>query len=217
MSTPEAELRRAWVGTFGRSAAVDASLDALLARLREPHRRYHTAVHVVWVIRHLRSLTAAPAPELMAAALYHDAIYDPLSSSNEAESAALADAALQRAGWDRSRRQIVGGLIVATASHDVVADDAPQPMTNQLLDADMAILGADPAAYAAYVTGIRAEYQMVTDQQWRVGRTAVLQRFAAMPAIFRTEAMCAAREHRARANIASELTGLENLRVESAD
>ena len=57
MSSAEVELRSVWHRSFG-TTRTDL-LDGLLARLREPHRRYHTAVHVAWVLRHLQRLIDA--------------------------------------------------------------------------------------------------------------------------------------------------------------
>ena len=84
MSSAEVELRGVWHRSFG--ATRTDLLDGLLARLREPHRRYHTAVHVVWVLRHLQRLidaerervggTSAAVDDdaLRLAALFHDAV-----------------------------------------------------------------------------------------------------------------------------------------------
>jgi predicted metal-dependent HD superfamily phosphohydrolase len=77
-----------------------------------------------------------------------------------------------------------------------------------LLDADLAILGAEPGAYQAYVNGVRAEYSHVDDHQWRTGRGAVLAHFVARQRLFLTDYMHAMFEHRARANIEAELAAL---------
>jgi predicted metal-dependent HD superfamily phosphohydrolase len=99
-------------------------------------------------------------------------------------------------------------LINATAGH--LSDDATDndADTDMLLDADLAILGADSAAYQAYVNGVRAEYAHVDDDQWRAGRTVVLQRFLQRPRLFITEFMHTTYQHRARANIEAELAAL---------
>ena len=83
------------------------------------------------------------------------------------------------------------------AGHDR-ADD-----TAMLLDADLAILGAEPGAYQAYVNGVRAEYAHVDDGHWRTGRSLVLQHFLDRPRLFVTDYMYAA----ARAPGASQHRG----------
>lgn len=208
MSSPEVELRTAWHRVAG--AAHAQHVDALLARLREPHRRYHTAVHVVWVLRHLQRLIDADArtatldvAALRLAALYHDAVYDATRTDNEAVSAALAARVAADLGWESGRCELVHRLVMTTAGH------APSDLASALLvDADLAVLGASPTDYDAYVHGIRSEYAHVSSEGWRTGRAAVLERFLAARTVFHTEFMQREREARARANMTAELAAL---------
>ena len=77
---------------------------------------------------------------------------------------------LDELGWEGDRRRAVGALIEATAGHE--ATDEPDRAV--LLDADLAVLGSEPSAYQAYVTGVRVEYAHVDSEAWSVGRAAVL-------------------------------------------
>jgi predicted metal-dependent HD superfamily phosphohydrolase len=212
VTAPEVELGRVWRRLVGVDAgrAGEAALDELLARHRQPHRRYHTATHVMWVLRHVDDLAATNTPvdldAVRAAALFHDAVYDPRSTTNEHDSAGLARRVLADCGWEPARVDRVAALIELTAGH--VAPDTDLG-ADILLDADLAILGAEPAEYRAYVTGVRAEYAHVDDDAWRVGRAAVLRSFLDRPAIYRTTSMQAARERRARANLSAELAELQ--------
>ena len=181
----------------------------LLARHAEPHRRYHTAEHVMWVLRNVDRLLADDLDSkldhdaIRAAALFHDAIYEPLSATNEADSADLAVHRLRPLGWSDARLDAVATLINATAGHEATSRAAAV-----LLDADLAVLGGEPDDYAAYVAGVRFEYGHVPDEQWRVGRTAALRMFLDRPRIYATAAMFAAREARARHNITAEIAAL---------
>lgn len=217
MTSPEAELRRVWHRVVG--PGHDTALEHLLGRHREPHRRYHTATHVMWVCRHVDELvTEQPVAEqpvaeqpvadalaVLAAALFHDAVHDPTSSTNEAASAALAARVLDDIGWAPERCAEVARLVELTATHHTTADDTAGAV---LLDADLAILGADAGAYAAYLAGVRAEYGHVDDAGWRTGRAAVLHHFLSRDAIYATPTMRRQREHRARANLSAELATL---------
>ena len=209
MTSPEAELRWVWHRVAGSDH--DELIDDILSRHREPHRRYHTATHVMWVCRHVDALvvhTPVGDPEaVLAAALFHDVVYDTQSSANEEASAVLADRQLTVLGWLPQRCAVVVQMIEATATHQSATDDAS---TAILLDADLAILGAEPAEYQHYVTAVRAEYAHVDDAAWRSGRAQVLHRFLAQASIYRTETMAAAREGRARANLAAELALLKH-------
>jgi predicted metal-dependent HD superfamily phosphohydrolase len=209
VSSPEAALRRCWSDLGGADETV---ADDLLARHREPQRRYHTAVHVMWVLRHVDELVddRVDAPVVRAAALFHDAVYDPRSTTNETDSAALASRALSPLGWAPERVRLVAELIEGTARHDPVVA-AARPDAAVLFDADLAILGSSPAEYQAYVTGVRAEYGHVDTAGWRAGRAAVLRGFLERDPIYTTAAMRAARERRARANLAAELASLTPL------
>jgi predicted metal-dependent HD superfamily phosphohydrolase len=210
------ELRVAWQ----QHVAIDMNeLEDVLARHREPHRRYHTERHVRWVVRHAQQLTAGLATAqhahrvdlgaVVAAAFYHDAVYDPMRTDNEAMSARLAAGVLERGGWDATRVGAVSMMIDATAghsqTHDVETDDLS---TSVLLAADLAVLAADPAGYSAYVNGVRFEYAHVAEPDWVSGRSAVLRSFIEREHIFPAELQLHEWEARARANIAAELAAL---------
>ncbi|MEO8264224.1 MAG: metal-dependent phosphohydrolase [Ilumatobacteraceae bacterium] len=210
MTQPETEIRSAWRQIAGPHH--DGYVDDLLIRYAEPHRHYHTATHIMFVLRHLRDMCLAPhelSREVIAAALYHDAIYEPRDGDNEARSATIASADLAAIGWPPESRESVAALIRATAGHLHGGVGEPGD-SSLLLDADLAILGADPGAYQAYVNGVRAEYDHVDDDQWVQGRAAVLRHFLDRPRLFITHYMFDAREHRARANIEAELAVLSH-------
>jgi predicted metal-dependent HD superfamily phosphohydrolase len=204
----EIELRAAWTASIGRDARCMASFEDVVGRHREPHRRYHGVRHVTWVVRHVHELaTDVPPADLgavLAAAFYHDAVYDPTAADNEERSAALAERVLGELGWDIARCRAVGDLVRATAGHesDGTADRAV------LIDADLAVLGSDPAAYQAYVTGVRAEYGHLDDQAWRRGRADVLRRLLDRRPLYVTEPGRRRWESRAQANLTAELSTL---------
>jgi predicted metal-dependent HD superfamily phosphohydrolase len=77
-----------------------------------------------------------------------------------------------------------------------------------LLDADLAVLGSEPASYQAYVAGVRSEYSHVSVDDWRTGRARVLQSFLDRPTLFATPTGRARWEARARANLAAEVASL---------
>ncbi len=206
MAAPEPELELAWQRHIGDDRRL---LDGLLARHREKQRRYHTATHVAWVIRHIEELVAVePADhldEVVAAAFYHDAVYEPAHPANERASARLARRDLTTLGWSNERTERVAAMIEATAhgeSGPAIGDTAI------LLDADLAILGSDPAAYSDYVASVRAEFRHVDDDEWRTGRASVLQGFLDRTAIFSTPTARDLWEQRARTNLAAELADL---------
>jgi predicted metal-dependent HD superfamily phosphohydrolase len=209
MSDRELELEVAWQ----RHVTTDRMLlDRLLARHREKHRRYHTAAHVAWVIRHVDELASVEPidhlDEVVAAAFYHDAVYEPTYPANERASARLAQRDLTSIGWDADAIERVASMIEAT-EHGTIESGGVTGDTAVLLDADLAVLGADPAGYSTYVTGVRAEYRHVTDDEWRTGRAEVLEGFLERPTIYSTPTAHDRWETRARANLTSELASLD--------
>ncbi len=206
MSEPDLELDLAWQ----RHVSTDRRLlDGLLARHREKQRRYHTATHVAWVLRHVEELAASEPVErlgeVVAAAFYHDAVYEPTHPANERASARLARRDLTALGWAGDAADRVAAMIEAT-EHG--ASPEPTGDTAVLLDADLAVLGADPAAYSTYVEQVRSEYRHVDDADWRAGRSELLRSLLDRDTIFTTPTGRERWESRARANLAAELATL---------
>jgi predicted metal-dependent HD superfamily phosphohydrolase len=218
----EAELRLAWASVAAPTPRSIEVFDDLVGRHRQPHRRYHGLRHVVWVLRHSRRLEAAIAEcgdgvtgydgtAVTAAACFHDAVYDPRADDNEERSAALAAAQLASLGWEAARCQAVAELIGATAGHlaDPADGGAGSPWERPiLLDADLAVLGSAPAAYDAYVNGVRTEYEHLSASEWTAGRSSVVERLLARSSLYATEPARVWWEERARANLAAELAAL---------
>jgi predicted metal-dependent HD superfamily phosphohydrolase/GNAT superfamily N-acetyltransferase len=202
---PASPLQARW-DTELAGAPAEASTVAftdLVARHGEGHRRYHTIEHVVAVLDALGELGAGRAARL--AGWYHDVVYDPTAPDNEARSAELARTVLPGLGVDEATVAETARLIELTREHRPAAGDAQGAM---LIDADLSILGAEPARYDAYAAGVRAEYTHVPDELWRPGRAAVLATFLDRPRLFHTGAGRDRWEERARANLRRELAAL---------
>jgi predicted metal-dependent HD superfamily phosphohydrolase len=218
MGSDEHELRAAWSRCAGDSRDAHVLFDSLVGRHREAHRHYHGVRHIAWVVRHVEELAAAEpvsdSAAIVVAAFFHDAVYDPQAADNEVASARLADRELTMLGWDEARRQRVVTMVEATATHEV--PEAPDNVTEPgiatdaavLLDADLAVLGSDPAGYQGYVAGVRSEYAHVSADDWRTGRTQVLRSFLDRPTLFATPTGRTRWEARARANLAAEVASL---------
>ncbi|CAL9468414.1 hypothetical protein SUDANB120_02788 [Streptomyces sp. enrichment culture] len=207
-------LRSRWLATAA-SAGAPADRDAgpyadrLLAAWSEPQRRYHTTAHLADVLARIDVLSAdAPAADRAAvelAAWFHDAVYRPDRSENEERSAALAERALRELGIAEDRTAEVARLVRLTTTHDPAPGDTNGEV---LCDADLAVLAADPDAYAAYAAAVRAEYGFVPDDAFRAGRAAVLRQLLDLPRLFRTPYGAAHWEAPARRNLTAELAAL---------
>jgi predicted metal-dependent HD superfamily phosphohydrolase len=220
----EVELQIAWASIAPPSPRSSEVFDDLVLRHRQPHRRYHGLRHVVWVLRHTRRLEAAiaechdrltgyDAGAVTAAAWFHDAVYDPRATGNEERSAHLAASQLASLGWEPGRCALVAGLVSATAGHLDGGGSGGEavPLEQQvLLDADLAVLGAEPAAYAAYVNGVRSEYGHLTPHEWADGRSQILRLLLGRAALYATAPARSWWDARARANLTAELAGLRD-------
>ncbi|MCX4906581.1 hypothetical protein [Streptomyces sp. NBC_00878] len=193
--------------------------DNLLARWSEPQRRYHTLAHLTAVLDHIDVLETyertettertegaekytADADLVRLAAWFHDAVYLPDRSENEERSARLAERALPEAGVSEAATAEVARLVRLTVTHAPADDDRNGQV---LCDADLAILAAPPAAYAAYTAAVREEYAFVPPEAFREGRAAILRQLLELPRLFHTPYGAREWETTARWNIRGEL------------
>ncbi|WP_018658150.1 HD domain-containing protein [Actinomadura flavalba] len=197
------DLVERWIALAGaQTRHIGVELDA---RYGEPHRRYHTRAHLVAVLDLVDELAAhaADADTVRLAAWFHDAVYDPERADNEERSARLARRMLADTDVPPAVIDEVARLVVLTVTHAPDADDRDGAV---LCDADLAILGAEPAVYAAYAASVREEYGFVPEEIFRAGRAEVLHGLLGLPALFHTPEARTRFEERARANLRTELT-----------
>lgn len=201
-------VQASWRRAIGHEGA-EAAWAALAAGYGDPARAYHDWTHIARMLDGLDAARAAGTSDLRfdeieLAILFHDAVYDPRRSDNEAASATLftrlAGAAplVGAAAVDR-----IAASIHATRAH-APSDD---PGTRLLLDLDLLVLGDAPDRYRAYAGAVRREYAHVPDALWAAGRDAVLAGFLARARIFQTDTF-AVREAAARANLMAERESL---------
>jgi predicted metal-dependent HD superfamily phosphohydrolase len=193
-------------------ALPEAQQAALEAAYATPARAYHNFSHVREVLRHFEAVARGPGwaqpAEAWLAVLYHDAIHDAGNSDNEARSAALAAGHIARwlpdAGVDVRR---VGELINLTARHGAFKPGDVDRDAALFLDCDMAILGADPAAFDAYDRGIAAEYRgHVPTWAFKLKRRRFLKALLARERIFLSEFFHARLDAQARINLRRAVT-----------
>ncbi|MEY2456078.1 MAG: hypothetical protein QOK06_1172 [Acidimicrobiaceae bacterium] len=185
--------------------AAAAVADGLVARYREPHRSYHTLEHIGEVLAVLERLDAQQ--DVVLAAWFHDAVYDPRAAGGASEraSAELASDQLARLGAPAELVDEVARLVELTAGHTAGPDDHAGQV---LADADLSILGAPAERYQRYQAAVRAEYAHVPDDAWRTGRAAVLGGFLERSRLFHDERLHVELDARARGNLERELRSL---------
>ena len=212
-------LMRAWESLLPGHTALG---EDLLERYEQPHRKYHTSVHLSEMLTALKTLyeqhhTATPRAVLLAA-WFHDAVYEANPGEDEAASADLARTALTPLASTGSltNREVtaIAHLIELTASHQL-ADGIEEYTSGALtradaaffLDADLAILAADSPRYTRYVAGVRAEYAHYAPDAFTRGRAAILQGFLNRTAIYASDTAHLLWDAPARLNLRTELEG----------
>ena len=165
------ELLARWQATLPGQEQMAAHL---LSRYAEPHRRYHTGHHLARVLRAVDELADDHDLFLVRlAAWFHDAVYAIPAGQlpNEEASARLALRELSRAGLEQEDLTQVARLVRLTATHTPGSRD---PEGELLCDADLQILAASPAEYAAYTAAIREEYAAVPEAVFVAGRLEIM-------------------------------------------
>lgn len=178
---------------------------ALVDAYASPPRAYHSLAHVGACLRDLDEAAPGGAAGIETAVWFHDAVYQPLRSDNEARSADLMRALLGPLGVDPQILHDAHRLIMVTAHHaGTTAEDEAV-----IADVDLAVLAGDPAAYDRYADAIREEYGAVTDDQYAAGRARFLTAMLESPSLYRTAwAGVRGLEARARTNMGRELERL---------
>ncbi len=193
-------------------AQAEQAALALFAELEkaygEAHRHYHTLEHVAQCLAWLDwcwGLAERPQ-ELGLALWFHDCVYDPARNDNEARSAAVARQRLAAWGAPAEVLARIEALILATAGHAASEGDV-----GLLLDIDLAILGAEPRAFARFEAQVREEYRAVPEPAYALGRARVLRGLCARTPFYSTPFLRAELEERAQANLERALRHWEAL------
>jgi predicted metal-dependent HD superfamily phosphohydrolase len=179
----------------------------LRAAYAEKHRAYHTTRHIeecLAVMDEFTSLAAYPA-EMECALWFHDAIYEPMSSSNEERSADWAAEFCQRAGVAADSVTRIRSHILATRHVGLAADGDG----SLVVDIDLAILGSDPKRYAESEHDVRKEYRWVPGIVYRRKRVEILQSFLDRRRIYHWEQAYERFELPGRANVAQAIRALQ--------
>lgn len=151
-----------------------ALTDSVFAKYSEAPRHYHHLDHIRSSLAHLDRL--GWSDDLLEGAIwFHDVIYDPSRSDNEAASARFFEASTS--AWiDQEIQAEIARLILATDLRNPRTDD---PLEILMVDIDLAILGSDTASYECYRHAIRREYQHIPEKDFKRGRTVILERLLA--------------------------------------
>ncbi|MFC8801691.1 DUF4031 domain-containing protein [Promicromonospora sp. NPDC057138] len=210
----QAALLTRWDALWADPGPARKAGEELVDRWREPHRVYHSTLHLAVALDALDAIAddaRVPDRALWRARLalwFHDAVHDGVARQDEERSAALVAELLgPLAGTGVSAEDVdeVARLVMVTAEHDPAPDDVVGALVS---DADLAVLGGSPAAYTRYTRQVRAEYCDVPDALFRAGRAQVLRTLLEGGPLFRTAPGAARWQTAAVANLRDELAAL---------
>ena len=147
----------------------------LIRGWQETHRYYHTETHLAFLVAEIEKMAQSGVitpPErhtLLMTAFFHDVIYDPTATDNEAQSAALF-AALTQPRPDTGQIQ---KIILDTRTHQ-----PSTPLSAAFIGLDLAILTQSALPeLLTYETQIRLEYQFADYGIYKSLRLAFLENF----------------------------------------
>lgn len=177
----------------------------LVARYSANGRYYHDLGHVkdlLDTVDELKSL-ATDFTAIRLAVWFHDVIYDPRAKDNEVKSAEYARKTLHALGLSPEVIDKVCDLILATITHQAPDGDINAQI---LLDADLAPLAADVAAFKQQSLALRKEYAWLSEEEFQANRARVLGGFLERDRIYQTDKLYTSLESQARRNIEKALS-----------
>lgn len=176
-------------------------MKSLMTRYLEPQRHYHTLNHINFGLSEYFKFFDKMDSVTFFAWLYHDSVYIPHESDNEAKSAMLFEADNKQIGFDVNDADKIVALILSTTHTD---------HRNIVTDIDLAGLGSPPEKYDENSRLIRIEYSFADDTMWKAGRAAFLTTFLARPQLYFSPQFAGAYTLQAHENMTRELMKLES-------
>jgi predicted metal-dependent HD superfamily phosphohydrolase len=178
-----------WLNDLLDNVLLDKSdrrmlIDTAIGKYSEINRHYHGLYHIsfIWAMHNVLSKTFvctsylqySLAKERIAdTTLYHDVVYNPKLTDNEARSAELWGQIDGFGAW-------VTGTIMATANHlavrPVETDD--DRLREWFVGLDLVSMAAPWEVFSLNNKLVRLEYGHVTDSAWNKGRTGFIEKLS---------------------------------------
>ncbi len=182
----------------------------------QPHRYYHNINHINDCLVELASvrheLSIRDQMIIERAIWYHDAVYNPYSKTNEADSAAL----VQYDGEFRSdMASETQAVILATKDHLITQPNLKHTV-QYMLDIDLSGFGKPWHICKAHADNIRKEYYHTTDEEFYIGRLNFLEAINKRETLYYTDFFRNKYHEQSKINLVREIDDthfqLENIR-----
>lgn len=184
------------------AARAEALFTELAAYYAEPHRHYHTGLHIRDCLARmdLAAATLGRSDSVELAIWFHDVIYTPGAPDNESRSAEWF--AEQSAGWlaEDTIAQVTDYIMSTT--HRELPDD---PGAQYVVDVDISGMGMSAENFDRDSASIRKEFAHLNDADFNRGQAVFLQKLLDRPRIYATDFFYDLCEATARRNIAGLL------------
>jgi predicted metal-dependent HD superfamily phosphohydrolase len=138
----------------------------------EPNRHWHNQDHLLDLLEQINtdfdsgSISLTEKKKLQMVALFHDIVYDPSRTDNEEKSAEFMVSICE----DRELLKDVYQAILDTKTHT-----PSSPLSEKFNKYDMNIVERDYESLLEWEDGIRKEYSMYSDEEYRDGRVKFLE------------------------------------------
>lgn len=195
-----------WVDFVGHRTSLERALwvyRVIADHYNQRHRRYHTLEHICQMLDNMKKYFP-DADELEILAIwFHDLVYIPGSSENEAQSA-WQMAALCRGIFTNDELIKAGNHVLSTEYHKKKLGPY-SPGDRRVHDIDLLSLAIGPEDYDANTHKIWEELNFPKDT-WKSGRKRFIHGMLAQDRIYLTEEIYTWFEHVARSNLQRELS-----------
>lgn len=196
-------VKQYWNNVIPKSSASDLMWGYIRKCYSFKSRFYHNLNHLKHFIKTYEAMVpdSLKGTSFELAIFFHDLFYDPMSSSNEEESADACQRFISSTGLHAI---FAYDIIMSTKTHkpsNIVSLTLP---TKYFIDCDLFILASSPKTYDKYKEAIRKEYHMYSDQEYYKARINFLENLLRRDSIFYTDTFKVFNK-KARKNIHTEL------------
>jgi len=185
----------------------------------EPHRYYHTILHIDSMLKLLHKYhntynLVNDYTTLVLSIIFHDIVYQPTSNTNETDSIAVFRFFASEVNLPDDVTFKVVKYIECTIKHVVPPEDLSELGECKdtdlalFLDFDLEVLSRAEGQYEEYKEQIRKEYAHYDEKEYCEGRLKVLEAFQNRRVVYFCDPFRREHEIMARRNIGFEIEGL---------
>ena len=146
--------------------------DGVVERYKEHQRFYHTLQHIIYLLQKLEGKGLLTDTVYFLTAVFHDAVYDPQSSTNEEDSNALFIDESKNASLTAEEKKEISQLILDTKTHK-----AGSERSKLFIALDLGIFDEPLDKLIEYEHQIFKEFQFVDYNIYKEKRIEILQKF----------------------------------------